>query len=92
MNHKNASGAYNITAPEPATCQQMVDALAKAVRRPALLRVPAFAMRLLIGEAADELLLCSQKMTATRLQSTGFEFEHPTLKSAVAYVVSEPTR
>ena len=90
MNDQNASGAYNITAPEPATCKQMVDALAKAVRRPALLRVPAFAMRLLIGEAADELLLCSQKMTATRLQSTGFKFEHPTLKSAVDYVVEKP--
>ena len=90
MNDQNASGAYNITAPEPATCRQMVDALAKAVRRPALLRVPAFAMRLLIGEAADELLLCSQKMTATRLQSTGFKFEHPTLKSAVDYVVEKP--
>ncbi len=90
MNDENASGAYNITAPEAATCKQMVDALAKAVRRPSLLRVPAFAMRLLIGEAADELLLCSQKMTATRLQSTGFEFEHPTLTSAVAYVVSKP--
>lgn len=90
MNDENASGAYNITAPEAATCKNMVDALAKAVRRPSLLRVPAFAMRLLIGEAADELLLCSQKMTATRLQSTGFEFEHPTLKSAVAYVVAKP--
>lgn len=90
MNDENASGAYNITAPEAATCKNMVDALAKAVRRPSLLRVPAFAMRLLIGEAADELLLCSQKMTATRLQSTGFEFEHPTLKSAVAYVVARP--
>ena len=90
MNDENASGAYNITAPEAATCKNMVNALAKAVRRPSLLRVPAFAMRLLIGEAADELLLCSQKMTATRLQSTGFEFEHPTLKSAVAYVVARP--
>ena len=92
MNDKNASGAYNITAPEAATCKQMVDALAKAVRRPALLRVPAFAMRLLIGEAADELLLCSQKMTATRLQSTGFKFEHPSLSAAVAYVVSDPQK
>jgi uncharacterized protein (TIGR01777 family) len=90
MNKSDASGAYNITAPEPATCEQMIDALAKAVRRPAFLRVPAFAMRLLIGEAAQELLLCSQKMTANRLIESGFRFEHPTLQNAVDYVVEKP--
>lgn len=90
MNKRDAAGAYNITAPEPATCEQMIDALAKAVRRPAFLRVPAFAMRLLIGEAAQELLLCSQKMTANRLIESGFRFEHPTLQNAVDYVVEKP--
>ena len=88
INLESATGAYNITAPEPATCEQIVRGLAKALRRPAIIRVPAFAMRLLIGEAAQELLLCSQKMTANRLLATGFEFEHPTLKSAIEYVVA----
>ena len=82
------SGAYNITAPEPATCGQIVKSLAKGLRRPSLLMVPSFAMKLLIGEAATELLLCSQKMTADRLVSTGFKFEHPDLESAVKYVLS----
>ncbi|MEN9730896.1 MAG: hypothetical protein RL488_206, partial [Actinomycetota bacterium] len=66
INTPTASGAYNLTAPEPATCAQIVKSLAKGLRRPALLRVPAFAMKLLIGEAAVELLLCSQKMKAER--------------------------
>ena len=82
------TGAYNLTAPEPATCKEMVVALGKALKRPTFFRVPSWAMRLLIGVAADELLLCSQKMTATKLLSTGFEFNHPTLKDAVDYVVS----
>ncbi|MEY4079208.1 MAG: hypothetical protein RIS80_977 [Actinomycetota bacterium] len=85
---ENCSGAYNITAPEPATCAQIVKSLAKGLRRPALLTVPSFAMKLLIGEAATELLLCSQKMTATRLVESGFVFEHPDLDSAVKYVLS----
>ncbi|CAB4956823.1 unannotated protein [freshwater metagenome] len=89
INTPSASGAYNLTAPEPATCGQIVKSLAKALHRPALLQVPAFAMKLLIGEAAVELLLCSQKMKAERLMATGFKFAHPTLETATAYVLSE---
>ena len=89
INTPTASGAYNLTAPEPATCAQIVKSLAKGLHRPALLQVPAFAMKLLVGEAAVELLLCSQKMKAERLMSTGFKFAHPTLELATDYVMSE---
>jgi hypothetical protein len=88
IDNDETTGAYNLTAPEPATCKEMVVALGKALKRPTFFRVPSWVMRLLIGVAADELLLCSQKMTATKLLSTGFEFNHPTLKDAVDYVVS----
>ena len=88
IDNDETTGAYNLTAPEPATCKEMVVALGKALKRPTFFRVPSWAMRLLIGVAADELLLCSQKMTATKLLSTGFEFNHPTLKDAVDCVVS----
>lgn len=89
INDEKTSGAYNITAPEPATCAQIVKSLAKGLHRPAILQVPTFAMKLLIGEAAVELLLCSQNMSADKLLATGFKFSHPTLKSAVDYVLSE---
>lgn len=89
INNTKTSGAYNLTAPEPATCEQIVKSLAKGLKRPALLRVPSWAMKLLIGEAAIELLLCSQKMRADKLISTGFVFSHPTLDQASAYVLSE---
>ncbi len=89
INNTKTSGAYNLTAPEPATCEQIVKSLAKGLRRPALLRVPSWAMKLLIGEAAVELLLCSQKMRADRLIESGFVFSHPTLEEASAYVLSE---
>jgi uncharacterized protein len=89
INNTKTSGAYNLTAPEPATCEQIVKSLAKGLKRPALLRVPSWAMKLLIGEAAVELLLCSQKMRADRLIESGFVFSHPTLEEASAYVLSE---
>jgi uncharacterized protein (TIGR01777 family) len=84
----NESGAFNITAPEPATCEQIIRGLGKALHRPTILKVPAWAMRLLVGVAADELLLCSQKMSAEKLLGTGFKFNQPTLEEGISYVVS----
>ena len=86
---EGATGAFNLTAPEPATCAQIVKALAKELRRPAWLNVPTFALNLLIGEAARELLLCSQKMTSTKLEATGFKFTHPKLQHAAHWVVAK---
>lgn len=88
IDNENTSGAYNLTAPEPATAKELVDAVARGFQRPSWLRVPGWAMQMLIGEAARELLLCSQKMTADKLLATGFEFDHPTLNQSVRYVVS----
>jgi uncharacterized protein len=85
----SAKGAYNLTAPEPATCGQIVKALAKDLKRPSLIAVPTFALKALIGEAAVELLLCSQNMSADRLLATGFKFQHPTLREASAWVTKK---
>lgn len=84
---KTTSGAYNLTAPEPATCKQLIDALGKALHRPTIIPVPAFALRLAFGEGADELLICSQKLSADKLIASGFKFQHPTLQSAAEWVV-----
>lgn len=89
INTSSASGAFNLTAPQPATCKDIVVALAKKLKRPALIAVPAFALKLLLGEAATELLLCSQNMSADKLLATGFKFKHATLDSAAAWVVSK---
>jgi uncharacterized protein (TIGR01777 family) len=88
IENESTSGAYNLTAPEPATCEQIIKELGRQLKRPTLLKVPAFAMRLLIGKAADELLLCSQKMKSHRLEQTGFVFKHPTLVESVGYVLN----
>jgi uncharacterized protein (TIGR01777 family) len=88
IENQQATGAFNITAPEPATCEQIIHALGKALRRPTFFRVPAWLMNLVIGIAARELLLCSQKMSAEKLISSGYKFNHPTLREVVEYVVS----
>lgn len=83
-------GPYNLTAPEPATCEEMIVGLGKAIRRPTFFRIPEFLMKLFIGEAAEELLLVSQKMTANKLLASGFRFRYPDLKSSIDWVVARP--
>jgi len=74
-------GTVNATAPEPVRNSDFVNALAKALHRPAALRVPAFALRLLLGEGAD-VLLEGQRVIPARLQSEGFRFQYPTLQAS----------
>lgn len=83
-------GPFNLTAPEPATCEQMIVGLGKAINRPTFFRIPEFAMKLFIGEAAEELLLVSQKMTANKLMTSGFRFRYPDLQSSINWVVAKP--
>ena len=88
IEHKSAAGPFNLTAPEPATCEQIIKELGRQLHRPTFFKVPAWAIKLLIGIAAEELLLCSQRMTSSRLEGTGYKFNHPTLSEAVEYVVT----
>jgi uncharacterized protein (TIGR01777 family) len=87
---KTAVGAFNLTAPESATCTQMIRSLGEKLQRLTIIPVPAFALRLAFWEGADELLLCNQKMTAEKLLASGFKFEHPTLDSATTWVTKNP--
>lgn len=87
---KTARGPFNLTAPESATCTQMIRSLGDKLQRLTIIPVPAFALRLAFWEGADELLLCNQKMTADKLLASGFKFEHPTLDSATTWVTKNP--
>jgi uncharacterized protein (TIGR01777 family) len=60
------------------------DALARALHRPALIPVPAFGMRALFGQMADEALLAGQRAEPARLREIGHVFHHPTLDTALA--------
>lgn len=88
LDNKKCSGPYNLTAPEEATCTQLMRALGKSFKRPTLIPVPAFALRLAFGEGADELLLCNQRLSAKRLLDSGFVFEHPRLQQACDWVAN----
>jgi uncharacterized protein len=65
------------------------DALARALNRPALVPVPAFALRALYGEMAEATLLASQNVVPARLREVGHTFVHPTLDVAVRAAIAD---
>ncbi len=78
------SGPANLTAPNPVTNAQFTRTLAAAVHRPALFRAPAFALRLALGQMADEALLSSARAYPSKLTGAGFQFSLPTVAEALA--------
>jgi len=83
LDHPSARGVYNITAPEPVRNRDFTRALGRALHRPAFMPVPAFALRLLFGEMADEALLSGQRVTPGRVEGEGFRFEKRTLDESL---------
>ena len=83
------SGPVNVAAPEAADVNTLVAGLAKALHRPALLRAPAPALRLVMGKLADELLLASQRIEPTLLRDSGFTWDHPSVALAAGWVAGE---
>jgi uncharacterized protein (TIGR01777 family) len=79
-----ARGVYNATGPDPVRNRELARQLGRALHRPAFLPAPAFALRLLFGQMADEALLASQRVIPVRLAGDGFAFEHKTLGESFA--------
>lgn len=78
-------GPVNLCSPNPATNREFVRALASSLHRPALVPVPALALKAVLGaEFASEVLLGSQRVVPGRLQDSGFSWEHPGLETAFA--------
>lgn len=87
LEHGDADGAYNVTAPHPVTNEVFTEVLADVLHRPALLPVPAFAPKLLLGELADVLLFTSLRVEPTRLLDEGYTFEYTNLAPALRNVL-----
>lgn len=79
-------GPINATAPEPVTNLEFSKALGRALHRPSLLPAPAVALRLLLGEMADSLLLASQRVIPARAEELGFQFSYPRLEPALEHL------
>lgn len=86
--HRELEGPINLVGPSPVALGAFSEALAKALRRPHLLRVPAALVRVALGEASA-LVLSSYNVLPTKLARSGFEFRYRTHRSALDSVVRE---
>jgi uncharacterized protein (TIGR01777 family) len=89
LTHEELQGPVNVVSPNPVTNHQFTDAMRKALICPLLPMhywtppAPAFAVKALLGEMADQLLLASQRVQPIALLGSGFEFKYPQLKPAL---------
>lgn len=81
------SGPVNATAPEPVTNQEFAHALGRALHRPALLPIPAFALRALYGEMAS-VVITGQRALPLRALERGFTFRHTAIDGALRAALS----
>jgi hypothetical protein len=84
------SGPVNLTAPKPVPNAVFSDALGKALRRPSVLPAPAFGVRLVLGEFANNVLE-SARVVPRVLLDAGYEFRHPEIDAALRWAVTRPS-
>nr|WP_297422166.1 TIGR01777 family oxidoreductase [uncultured Actinotalea sp.] len=79
------SGAVNVVGPDPRPQGDVVRAVARELHRPAVLAVPRLALRVAVGEFADD-ILASQRAVPEALLASGFTFRHPDVAAAARWV------
>jgi uncharacterized protein (TIGR01777 family) len=86
---EDLNGPVNVVSPHPVTNREFTKTLGRVLRRPTALPVPAFAIRLALGEMADEMLLASIRVAPRRLEETGYAFRDPELEPALRHVLGK---
>ncbi|HJU02884.1 MAG TPA: TIGR01777 family oxidoreductase, partial [Actinomycetes bacterium] len=92
LTRDDLAGPVNAAAPNPVTNAEFTATLARVLRRPAVLHVPAFAPRLVLGEFADEMLFASIRAVPSRLIESGYRFRFPELEGALRHTLGRPAR
>jgi hypothetical protein len=82
LGHNELDGVFNLTAPTPTTNRGLTKALGSHLKRPTILPLPAFVLKILLGEGAS-VLTEGQRVLPQRLLDSGFVFEYPTIKKAI---------
>lgn len=85
--HDDVSGVYNGTSPHPVRNREFTTAVARALHRPAIIPIPAFALKILFGRMAEETLLTGQRAVPDRAMKNGFRFTLPAIESATLHAL-----
>lgn len=88
LKNNHIKGPLNLTSPQAVTNYKFTQTLAKTLNRPAFMHMPAFMVRLVFGEMADELLLADTHVVPDRLLAEGFEFKYPELQQSMQHLLT----
>lgn len=83
------TGPINATAPNPVTNAEFAMALGRAMRRPSFMPAPSFALKLLLGEMAEALILSGQRAMPVKAQQFGYRFEYERVENALAAIFKQ---
>jgi uncharacterized protein len=87
LDSNSVAGPVNLVAPEPVRNSEFTKTLAGVLSRPAIFRIPAFAVRLIFGEMAEEVLLAGQRVAPAKLVASGYQFKYRELRSALENIL-----
>ena len=85
LDNQNVRDVYNITSPQPVQQREFAKTLGRVMHRPAILPAPSFALRLALGQMADEVLLGGQRAVPRRTLHEGFVFGYPDIEAALRH-------
>ncbi len=89
LHHDRISGPVNVVAPNPARVAEFVRALGHVLHRPTIFPLPAFAVRTLLGEMGQALLLDSARVIPMKLEAAGYRFTHRDLLAALQAALNQ---
>jgi uncharacterized protein (TIGR01777 family) len=87
LENEYINGAINATSPNPATNEEFTSTLGKALHRPTIFPLPAFAVKLIFGEKGETLLLEGMRVSPKKLLDAGFEFKFANLEDAMRHAL-----
>ena len=88
LDQKSLSGPVNLTAPNPVTNAEFTRALGNQLGKPVFLSIPAFALRLMFGQMANDAVLSSARVQPAKLLDAGFRFSMPEISAALQSAIS----
>ena len=87
IEHDDLYGAINGTSPNPSTNQDFTKTLGKVLNRPTFMSIPETIIKLLLGQMGVELLLSGKKILPMKISEKGYQFQYPTLDSALQNIL-----
>jgi len=89
IHNESISGPVNFTAPKSVTNQEFTKSFAKLLKRPMFMHIPSFALKMIMGEMADSLLLASCRVKPNKLIENGYEFAYPEIQDALKVALNK---